>query len=286
MGHFVELPKFMPPKLSGDLSAVDHHHLCVFLLAWIADAIALPHLKCAIRQKGIISLATPETVRDIFMNSVVRLKTTDELFQLGGDRLPSWVTTPTYAVMVPDAAKQMPDPFGEPEIFSDHIDLASLAGSQTPLTLTGPDLYRGISLSPDENTVSLQSYQQVQTECNKLHKQLEDRSQHISQLECDIIKWKNKAQAASQKAVPSFASFASHIPSFILLHKKIQEWKGPSPDKVLSFLEKHFPPHITPLPPQHKYYLALLPIMILYSVATGTINSFQSVAEALDREKP
>ena len=113
LGQLIELPKFMPPKINGDLSVVDHHHLCVFLLVWIADAIALPHLKCAIRQIGIISLATPETVRDIVVNSVVRPKTTDDLSQLGGDGLPSWVTAPTYAIMVPDAAEQMPHPFGE-----------------------------------------------------------------------------------------------------------------------------------------------------------------------------
>ena len=180
----------------------------------------------------------------------------------------------------------MPDPTGEPENFSDHIDLVSLAGSQNSLISSGYALLDGISQLPYENFVYLQSYQQVQTECNKLHRQIESKSQHISQLERDMVKWKNKAKAAPQKAVPSFASFASHIPSFILLHKKIQDWKGPPPDTFLSFLDRHLPSHITPLPPQHKYYLALLPIMISYFVATGVISSFQPISEALDREKP
>ena len=105
LSQLIEFPKFMPSKLSGDLSAVGHHHLCVFVLAWVANAIALPHLKCAIWQKGLISLATPKTVRDIVMSSVVRLGTTHKLFQFGGDRLLSWVTAPTCAIMVPDAAE-------------------------------------------------------------------------------------------------------------------------------------------------------------------------------------
>ena len=113
LGQLVGLPKFMPPKLNGGLSAVDHHHLCIHLLAWVANAIALPHLKCATCRKGLISLAASEIVRDIVMNSVIRLKTADELFQLGGDRLPSWVTAPTYAIRIPDAAEQMPDPLRE-----------------------------------------------------------------------------------------------------------------------------------------------------------------------------
>ena len=37
------------------------------------------------------------------MSSVVRLRTTEELFQFGGDWLPSWVIAPTYAIVVPDA---------------------------------------------------------------------------------------------------------------------------------------------------------------------------------------
>ena len=78
LGQLIELPKFIPPKINGDLS--DHHNLCVLLLAWIAHAIALPHLKCATRHKRIISLATLETVWNIVMNFVVRLKTTDDLF--------------------------------------------------------------------------------------------------------------------------------------------------------------------------------------------------------------
>ena len=142
--QLIEFPKFMPPKLSGDLSAVDHHHLCEFLLAWIADAIALPHFKCAIGQKGLISLATHEIVRDIVMSSVVRLRTTEDLFQFDGDRLPSWVTAPTYAIMVPDAAEQMPDPTREPKNFSDHIDFASLAVSQNPPFSSGSILLNGV----------------------------------------------------------------------------------------------------------------------------------------------
>ena len=100
-----------------------------------------------------------------------------------------------------------------------------------------------------------------------------------------MVKWKNKAQATPQKTVPSFALFASRIPSFILLHNKIQAWKGPPPDTLLSFWDRHLSSHVTPLPPQHKYYLALLPIMVSYFVATG-VSSFQPIPEALDWEKP
>ena len=135
----------------------------------------------------------------------------------------------------------MLDPTGEPENFSDHIDLANLAASRNPPFLSGSILLDGVPRLPEENSVSLQSYQQVQTECNKLHRRIESQSQHISQLERDMVKWKNKAQAAHQKIVPFFASFASHIASFILLHNKIQEWKGPPLDTVLSVLDRHLP---------------------------------------------
>ena len=67
------------------------------------------------------------------MTLVACLKTTDELFQFGGDGLPPSVTGATYAIMFPDAAEQMLGPFGEAENFSDHIDLGSPAGSQNPV---------------------------------------------------------------------------------------------------------------------------------------------------------
>ena len=95
------------------------------------------------------------------MSLVVRPRTTNDLFQFGGDRLPSWVTAPTYTIMVADAAEQMPDPTGEPENFSDHINLASLAASQNPPFSCGSILLDGVPQLPEENSVSLQSYQQV-----------------------------------------------------------------------------------------------------------------------------
>ena len=78
----------------------------------------------------------------------------------------------------------------------------------------------------------------------------------------------------------------SHSLFYTIAQKKIQESKGPPPKRLLSSLANHLPAHATPMAPKHACYQALLPIMILYFVATCTINSFQSVLEALDREKP
>ena len=101
-----------------------------------------------------------------------------------------------------------------------------------------------------------------------------------------MVKWKNKAQAALQKTVPFFFIVCISHSILYIIAQKYSRMEGASPDAVLSFLDRHLSSHVTPLPPQHKYYLALLPIMISYFVVTGVINSFQPILEALDWEQP
>ena len=114
--HIMALPKLLPAKNTSNLTAEDHHQLSLHVLSWLADHVALPHLRTLHKFKGQIPSISIENAREQPMNSILFMNTANDLNRIHRSGTISWITAPTYALMIPDNAHPMS---------SDHIDLLS-----------------------------------------------------------------------------------------------------------------------------------------------------------------
>ena len=105
--HIAALPKLLRAKTSSTLTAEDHHQVSLHVLAWVSDHMALPHLRTLHKAKGHVPLITSENARELIMNLVLLMYAADDLDRINGKSLISWITAPTYTLMIPDNAQPL-----------------------------------------------------------------------------------------------------------------------------------------------------------------------------------
>ena len=110
------LPNLLLAKTTSNMTAQDHHQLSLHILSWLADHIALPHLRTLHKYKGQIPSISIEIAREQLMNSILFMNTANGLDRIHGTGVISWTTPSTYALMIPNNAHP---------ISSDHIDVLS-----------------------------------------------------------------------------------------------------------------------------------------------------------------
>ena len=102
----------------------------------------------------------------------------------------------------------------------------------------------------------------------------------------EVQKWRNKALLLSTtKDGHTITNFASTMPHLISLVQKLHEWKGPPPDVVSQYIDRYLPPHVTPVPPMHKHYLTMLPILATFLAVAGRVKDLP-ILTALDKQEP
>ena len=62
--HIMALPSLLPAKTTSNMTAEDHHQLSLHILSWLADHIALPHLRSLYKFKGQIPSISIENARN------------------------------------------------------------------------------------------------------------------------------------------------------------------------------------------------------------------------------
>ena len=103
----------------------------------------------------------------------------------------------------------------------------------------------------------------------------------------EVQKWRNKALLLSTtKDDHTITNLASTMPHLVSLFHKSHEWKGPPPDAVSQYIDRYLPPHVTPVPPMHKHYLTMLPILATFLAITGRVKDLQPLLTALDKQEP
>ena len=100
-------PQLLPAKWSPTLTAEEDHQLSLYVLAWLADHMALPHLRTLLKTKGQLPQISLENKRDLLMSPVLVMYTTNDFDRIHGSPLVSWLPAPTYALMVPEIARPL-----------------------------------------------------------------------------------------------------------------------------------------------------------------------------------
>ena len=91
---------------------------------------------------------------------------------------------------------------------------------------------------------------------------------------------------SAAKEDPTISNLVSTMPHLISLAQKPHEWKGPSPDAVPQYIDRHLPPHVTPVPPMHRHCMTMLPILATLLAITGRVKDLQPILTALDKQEP
>ena len=271
--HIMALPKL--------LTAKDHHQPSLHILSWLAHHIALPHLRTLHKFKGQIPSISIENAREQLMNSILFVNTANDLDRIHGAGAMSWITAPTYALMKPENAHPMS---------SDHIDLLSQPSMNLSLISSVDDESLSasrMSLFADIDSVSRAEFERVQNESAKNRKQAQAHRQQMETLSHEVEKWRNQALLLSTtKDDHTITNLASTMPHLVSLVQKSHEWKGPPPDAVSQYIDGYLPPHVTPVPPMHKHYLTMLPILATFLAVTGRVKDLQPLPTPLDRQEP
>ena len=211
------LPKLLPTETTSTLTAEDHHQLSLHILSWLADHVALPHLRTLHKFKGQIPLISIENAREHLMNSILFMNTTNDLDRIHGSGTTSWITAPTYALMIPDNAHPMS---------SDHIDLLSQPSANLSLISSVEDESFSASkprslanLFADIGSVSRAEFERVQNESAEYRKQAQAHRQQMESLSQVVQKWRNKALLLSttkdNRTITNLASTMPHVVSLV-----------------------------------------------------------------------
>ena len=283
--HILALPSLLPAKTTSNMTAEDHHQLSLHILSWFADHIALPHLRTLYKFKGQIPSISIENAREHLMNSILFMNTAGDLDRIHGTGVISWITAPTYALMIPDNAHPMP---------SEQIDLLSQPSVNlsllTPMdddSVSAPRTRSAMSLFAEIDSVSRAEFERVQNESAENRKQAQAHRQQMETLSQEVRKWRNKALLLSAtKEDHTIFNLASTMPHLISLAQKSHEWKGPLADAVPQYIDRHLPPHVTPVPPMHRHYMTMLPILATFLAATGRVKDLQPILTTLDKQEP
>ena len=182
------------------------------------------------------------------MNSILFMNTANDLDRIHGAGAISWITAPTYALMLPDNAHPMS---------SDHINLLSqppanlsLISSVDDESLSASRSRLAMSLFPDIDSVSRAEFERVQKENAENRKQAQAHRQQMEALSQEVQKWSNKALLLSTtKDDHTITNLPSTMPHLVSLVQKSHEWKGPPRDAVSQYIDRYLPPHVTPVPP-------------------------------------
>ena len=143
-----------------------------------------------------------------------------------------------------------------------------------------------MSLFADIDSVSRAEFERVQNGSAKNRKQAQAHRQQMETLSQEVQKWRNKALLlTATKDDHAITNFASTMPHLISLVQKSHEWKGPPPDAVPQYIDRYLPPHVTPVPPMHKHYLTMLPILATFVAVTGKVKDLQPLT-TLDKKEP
>ena len=105
--HVIALPQLLLAKSSPALTAEEHHQRSLYVLAWVADHMALPYLRTLHKTKGHLLPISLENARDLLMSSVLVMYTLNDFDRIHGNPVVSWLTAPTYALVVPDNAQPL-----------------------------------------------------------------------------------------------------------------------------------------------------------------------------------
>ena len=144
-----------------------------------------------------------------------------------------------------------------------------------------------ISLFAGIDSVSRAEFECVQNESAENRKQAQAHRQQMEILLQEVQKWRSKALLLSAtKDDHTITNLASTMPHLISLAQKSHDWKGPPPDAVSQYIDRHLPPHVTPVPPMHKHYMTMLPILATFLAVTGRVKDLQPFLTALDRQEP
>ena len=89
------LPKLPPAKTTSNMTAEDHHHLSLHIMSWLADPIALTHLRTLHNFKGQMASISIENTTEQLMNSILFMNIANDLDRIHGAGAISWITAPT-----------------------------------------------------------------------------------------------------------------------------------------------------------------------------------------------
>ena len=283
--HIMALPKLLPTKTTSNLTTEDHHQLSLHLLSCLAGHVALPHLRVLHKFKGQIPSISIENAREHLPNSILFMDTANDIDWIQGLGTISWITAPTYALVIPDNAHPMS---------SDHIDLLSQPSTNLSLissvddeSLSASRSRPAMNLFADIDLVSPVEFERVQNESAENRKQAQAHRQQIETLSQDVQKCRKKALLLSRtKDGHTITTLASTMPHLVSLVQKSHQWKGPPPDAVSQYIDRYLPPHVTPVPPMHKHYLTILLILATILAITGRVKDLQPLQTALDKPEP
>ena len=114
------------------------------------------------------------------MNSILFMNTANDLDRIHGTGVISWITAPTYALMIPDNAHPMP---------SEQVDLLSQPSVNlsllTPMdddSVSAPRTRSAMSLFAEIDSVSRAEFQRVQNESAENRKQAQTHRQQMETL--------------------------------------------------------------------------------------------------------
>ena len=279
--HILALPNLLPAKTTSNMTAKDHHQLSLHILSWLADHIALPHLRTLHKLKGKIQSISIDNAKEQLMHSIVFVNTAIDPDRIHGAGAISWIIAPTYALMVPDNAHPMS---------SDHINLLSQPSANLSLIIPVDDesmpalrSHSAMSLFAAIDSVSRAELERVQNENRKNRKQAQAHRQQMEIVSQEVQKWRNKALLLSAtKDYHAITNLASTMPHLISLVQKWHEWKGPPPDAVPQYIDPYLPPHVTQAPPMHKHYLSMLPIFATFLAVNGRVKDLQPLLTTLN----
>ena len=185
------LPKLLLIKTTLTLTAEVHHQLSLHVPSLLADHVALPHLRTLHKFQRQIPLISFENAREHLMNSILYINTANDVDRIHALGTFRWITTPTYALMIPEIAHPMS---------SDHIDLLSQPSAHLSF-ISSLDDESLLGLKPrsvgniltDVDSVSLAPFEREQKDSAEHRRQAQEHQQQTESLSQEIPQWGNKA---------------------------------------------------------------------------------------------
>ena len=229
--HIMALPKLLRTKTTSNLTAEDYHLLGLHIVSWLADHVALPHLKTLHKFKGHIPSKSIQNAREQPMNSILFMNTANDLYRIHGSGTVSWILAPTYALMMPDNAHLMS---------SNHIDLLSQPSAHLSLISSMDDESPSASISrpamslfADIDSGSRAEFERVQSESAENRKEAQAHGQQMEILSHEVPNWRRKACSCPRPSmiIPSRILL---VPCLIWFHFSRSHMSGEVPLQMLS----------------------------------------------------
>ena len=159
------------------------------------------------------------------MNSILFMNTANDLDRIQGSGTISWITAPTYTLMIPDNAHPMS---------SDHIDLLSQPSAKFSLISSVVDESLSASRSRTAIQISIRSPEQNLSVCKTRVQRIASRHKHIdSKWKLSLRKFKNGGIRLYSCPRPRMIipSLISLLPCLIWFHSSINHMNGKVPLK-------------------------------------------------------